>query len=215
MREIPLFPLNTVLFPGMPLRLHIFEDRYKQMIATCRQSGGPFGVVLIRSGQEVGGLAEPYDIGCTAHITQVEMLTEGRMNLIAVGYERFQIQSLRRDQPYLIGSITSYPMVNPSPDQLHSVSRVLRGWVLHYLQLLSKTSDTAVDLQQLPTDPLKLAYLASYLLQIPAQQKQELLALQQAEELLAQLRLLYRREVTLLQVTLQPHDDEESLFTRN
>lgn len=215
MRELPLFPLNAVLFPGMPLRLHIFEDRYKQMIGYCRQSGAPFGVVLIRSGQEVGGQAEPYDVGCTAYITQIEMLPEGRMNLTAIGYERFQIQSLRHDLPYLMGVVENYPLVNLSPEQLNQPGRVLRRWMLHYLQLLSKTADTPVDLHQLPADPLKIAYLASYLLQIPADQKQALLAVERAEELLAQLRLLYRREVTLLQLTLQPHPDDEGLFTRN
>jgi hypothetical protein len=131
MRELPLFPLNAVLFPGMPLRLHVFEDRYKQMIGYCRQSGAPFGVVLIRSGQEVGGAAEPYNIGCAASITQIEMLSEGRMNLTAIGYERFQIQSLRHDLPYLVGVVESYPLVNPSPEQLFQPSRVLRGWLLH------------------------------------------------------------------------------------
>ncbi len=78
MFEIPLFPLNTVLFPGTPIHLHIFEERYKQMINLCLQEQRPFGVVLIRNGMEaLGPLAEPFHIGCTAEIAHVERLEDG------------------------------------------------------------------------------------------------------------------------------------------
>src|SRR5512147_2655499 len=93
MYELPLFPLNTVLFPGMPISLHIFEPRYKLMIEQCIQIAQPFGVVLIREGVEaLGPSAEPHQIGCSAQITQVERLEDGRMNIVAVGVERFQIR---------------------------------------------------------------------------------------------------------------------------
>src|SRR5205814_5524803 len=84
-----LFPLNTVLFPGMPLPLHIFEERYKLMIGRCLEEERPFGVVLIQSGPEVGGTAVPHRVGTTAHIAAVRRLDDGRMNLIAIGQERF------------------------------------------------------------------------------------------------------------------------------
>src|SRR3954466_6437378 len=98
MFELPLFPLNTVLFPGMPLNLHIFEERYKLMIGRCIEANQPFGAVLIKRGSEVSGLgkaAEPFSIGCTVQITQVQSLGAGRMNISVVGKERFQIFSLR------------------------------------------------------------------------------------------------------------------------
>ena len=86
MFELPLFPLNTVLFPGMPLPLHIFEDRYKQMINNCLEEKEPFGVVLIRNGKEaLGPLAQPHSIGCTARIVEVQKLSDGRMNITSVG----------------------------------------------------------------------------------------------------------------------------------
>lgn len=206
MRELPLFPLNTVLFPGMPLRLHIFEERYKQMIGYCRQTGDPFGVALIRKGEEVGGTAEPHHIGCMAHITQVEALPDGRMNIAAFGLERFQIRLLKHDRPYLVGMVETYPLHAGPPEPLDDAAQTLRAWVRRYLQVLSQASDTPFDAQQLPADPLKLAYLASFLLQIPMPQKQDLLAIGTAEALLAELRTLYRREVTLLQTMLTPHE---------
>ena len=95
MFELPIFPLNTVLFPGMPLSLHIFEDRYKLMIGKCLQERRAFGVVLIRQGAEaLGPLAEPNKIGCTAFISQVERLHQGRMNIGVIGQRRFRIISL-------------------------------------------------------------------------------------------------------------------------
>ena len=85
MFELPLFPLNTVLFPGMPLTLHIFEDRYKLMIGKCIQERQPFGVVLIRRGLEaLGPVADTHSVGCMAFIRQVERLEQGR-TLVRMG----------------------------------------------------------------------------------------------------------------------------------
>src|SRR5262245_66168313 len=123
MYELPLFPLNTVLFPGMPLRLHIFEERYKLMIGRCYAEGEPFGVTLIKRGQEVGGRAEPFQIGCKAVITEVEPLEGGRMNIVAVGSERFQIHSLKHNQPYLIGMVDSLPLANDDSQYLSDKGR--------------------------------------------------------------------------------------------
>lgn len=83
--KLPLFPLNTVLFPGMALRLHIFEPRYRLMVADCLANGGLFGVVLIRSGREVGEPAVPHSVGTTAHISGAERLPDGRLNIEVFG----------------------------------------------------------------------------------------------------------------------------------
>jgi Lon protease-like protein len=75
--DLPLFPMNTVLFPGMVLSLHIFEERYKLMINRCLEEERSFGVLLIRKGQEVGGSAIPYDVGTTTTIAGLNRLTAG------------------------------------------------------------------------------------------------------------------------------------------
>src|SRR5690606_11558427 len=111
MYEIPLFPLNVVLFPGMPLPLHIFEERYKTMIADCIRENRPFGVVLIEEGSaEQGPLAKPVAIGCTAEIAQVQPLDEGRMFIMTVGRERFRIVRLEYGKPYLVGLVEAAPL---------------------------------------------------------------------------------------------------------
>lgn len=209
MYDLPLFPLNTVLFPGMPLKLHIFEERYKLMIGRCFNSGAPFGVTLIKSGQEVGGKAEPYMIGCTAVITELDQLAGGRYNLVAIGHERFRIHSLKHDQPYMVGVVENLPLTNQDPLILSHTGSSLRPWVRRYLEILASASETQFDLQQLPGDPLRLAYLASFLLNIPAAQKQDLLDIGQADRLMTDLRVLYRREVTLLDAMLSTQQAED------
>jgi hypothetical protein len=92
---MPLFPLNTVLFPGGILPLKVFEARYIDMVRTCMKSGAPFGVVLIKSGQEVGAAAQPEDVGCLAYITQWDMQSLGVLMLRTRGGERFRILETR------------------------------------------------------------------------------------------------------------------------
>ena len=98
-REIPLFPLRLVLSPGMPLPLHIFEDRYKLMIGTCMVTDQTFGVALIRSGPEVGVRRDLHRWNDGSD-RGLERLPEGRMNLMAVGVERFRVLERIKGQPY-------------------------------------------------------------------------------------------------------------------
>jgi len=92
---LPLFPLNTVLFPDGILPLRVFEARYIDMIGECMRNNAPFGVVLIRSGTEVGAAAEPEAVGCLAHITQWDMDEPGLLTLRTRGGERFRIIETR------------------------------------------------------------------------------------------------------------------------
>lgn len=218
MIELPLFPLNTVLFPGMPLNLHIFEDRYKIMMSECIEKRKPFGVVLIAQGQEaLGPLAEPHLIGCSAQIIQVQPLGQGQMNITAVGKERFQVVSLDREtRPFLTGSVEPFPIRDTDREQTSSNSALVRAWLKRYLEILKRTGQIEVDVNQVPHDPIALAYLSAVLLQIPLSQKQELLSMQVVHELLASLRDVYRREVSLLHTLLTPpDDDDDSTFSLN
>src|SRR5438045_824148 len=107
--ELALFPLNTVLFPGQKLPLHIFEQRYRQMIGRCLDERLPFGIVLIAEGNEVGGSATAHPVGMMVEITDVNRLADGRMNLVVEGKERFQIQEILQQQPYMTARIQLWP----------------------------------------------------------------------------------------------------------
>ena len=98
MNDIPLFPLNTVLFPGGRLPLRIFEQRYMEMAKACLRDAAPFGVCLIREGREVGEPALPAEVGCLARITQWDMPQLGLLQVTALGEQRFRILE-RRVEP--------------------------------------------------------------------------------------------------------------------
>ena len=94
-KDVPLFPLHTVLFPGGLLPLRIFEQRYLEMAKDCLRAGTPFGVCLIREGAEVGAPATHEDLGCLARITQWDMQQLGLLQVIAQGGERFRVLARR------------------------------------------------------------------------------------------------------------------------
>jgi Lon protease-like protein len=200
MRTLPLFPLHTVLFPGMPIQLHVFEDRYRLMIRNCIEGGSPFGVVLIRKGHEARGpLPVPHAVGCTAHITTVEPMQGGHFNLTAQGNERFRILSLQTDKSYLVGQVELLPSEQSQSIEIKRGVRRLLAQLQDYLDLLKGSGSEDIQLVglPLPEDPLVQVYLAAALLQIPPEEKQPLLAADFAGDLLEEITRLYRREIAL------------------
>lgn len=196
MVEIPLFPLNTVLFPGIPLHLHIFEDRYKLMLHSCLNKNAVFGVVLIRKGQEaMGRLAEPYEIGCTARILQVDTLSDGRMNVLAQGGERFRILSLDYRLPYLVGQIERLPMPDFNPPDLRNLLPIVKEYIEMLSQIMPDDLDTTAI--NFPDDPMINLNLSASVLQLPDREKQDLLSVQDSHELYLQLLRLYKRELSV------------------
>ncbi len=225
MFELPLFPLNTVLFPGMPLHLHVFEDRYRLMIKHVLQTNHTFGVNLIKQGAEaLGPLPEPFEMGCTARVVQVETLEDGRLNLRVVGDERYRILRMGAGQPYLTAYVESTPLKAHHTLDVVRGARVLRDRLVKYLALLAKFAEhdqndenlhLDMDLtgMQLPEDPMMLIYLSAALLQIPAGEKQPLLEADTAALLLDQLQRLFRRELAVLPPLLDVSEDEAKLST--
>lgn len=175
MDRLPLFPLNTVLFPGALLPLHVFEERYKLMIGRCIDERKPFGVVLIRSGDEVGGPAEPFDVGTTARIARLQRLPDGRMNIVALGQRRFRIFDLDRSEPYLRGDIEYLVSEDvDAPDVGEQAQRVAALFGEQFRLTMAVTAQWVRRLD-LPRDPDRLAdFVASHMEMAPAT-KQELL----------------------------------------
>ena len=207
MFDLPIFPLNTVLLPNMPLHLHIFEERYKQMMQFCRLTSLPFGVVLIKNGAEANDpLAEPYEFGCTAHVSQLEPLSEGRYNLLALGQDRFRIISLKRDQPYLVGVVEKQPLLMPDAQAAAGLVAHLRTWLERYVRLLGEGDEVDEILQRIPMEPGVFAYTAAMILQVPPAHKQIFLEIGDSLNLLEELISRYRRETALVRqlVSTQP-----------
>jgi Lon protease-like protein len=222
MNSLPLFPLNAVLFPGQLLPLHIFEERYRQLIGECLQTGGPFGVVLIREGAEVGDpAAAPYPVGTTAHIVQADRLPDGRVNIICVGRARFRIQQVYHDQSYLRGDVDLWPWQPLDAAQAAQLPPLdqIRARLERYITLLSKITQTTVDVD-LPDDAAALANLAAAVLQVDLAEKQDLLSTASIGDLLDRVAALLQQELRALQIMYaarvpQPASDDDLPFSPN
>ena len=171
------------------------------MIQECLKEDKSFGVVLIRQGMEaLGPLADPHPIGCTARIVEKEVLDDGRMNITAIGEERFRILDLDHNSIYLSGQVESLPLEQLHLIQIFRARRSLTSSVYQYLKLLRAINAGEFELEglQLPDDPLLLMYFAASLLQLPSVEKQPLLSSPNAFDLLRLLCRLYKREIALL-----------------
>jgi Lon protease-like protein len=142
--EIPIFPLRSVLCPGVALPLHIFEERYRLMIARCLERDEPFGVVLLREGREVGPLrGQVAAVGTTAVIRQAGSYPDGRLDILTVGQQRFRLEGVDSvSEPYLLGrvSLLEEP-TGPEPEARDRARRVSRRF-LEYLELLQPEGDS-------------------------------------------------------------------------
>ena len=208
MTDLPLFPLNTVLFPGMQLKLHIFEERYKIMMNECIDEQKPFGIVLIKNGQESSApLAEPHDIGCVAQITQVQRLQFERMNIVATGQHRFRINHIKQRQPYLLADVEEFSPQDDNKTLITYYSQKLDPLITQYIKILSQVSDIQFTPMNIPQDPKSLAHVASVLLQSDDNIKQDLLATDTLSLLLQKLLQIYQLETKLLEIRISPPDE--------
>jgi len=211
--ELPLFPLNVVLFPGQTLPLHIFEPRYRVMIRNCVEHDTPFGVVLARDEH----LHVPHTIGTSARVTDVRRLSDGRMNILTVGEARFRVHHFRMSEHgYLIGEVSALPFVTdvePSDPAVRLVTRRLK----RYLALIAEASEQRFNFDQLPTHPVELAVFTAIALDLPLGERQKLLAQERISHLLSVEEALLKEEVKMLQIVaaaVQPPADD-LFFSRN
>jgi uncharacterized protein len=208
---LPLFPLgHTVLFPGVVLPLHVFEERYRELVRTLVElpegARRRFGVVAIRQGWEVGedAVSALHDVGCAAELRRVSRYPDGRYDIVSVGTDRFRLRSVDREsRPYLVGSVDWLP-AEPPPADLAD----LAGLAATVGALFGDYVDAAAGLQgqpaesdepaELPADPVELAYAVAAGAVLTLDDRQALLAADTTRaRLQAELRLL-KRETTMV-----------------
>lgn len=176
LEEMPLFPLNTVLFPYAQLQLHVFEDRYRELVRYCMRNDQPFGVVLIRSGKEVGGQAEPYMVGTAVRIVSVHTFDDGKMDVRVQGERRFRVRRLDETRPYMVGWVE--PVIELEIEDLSKAEDLVmlsRDYVQAYIENYFARYEVKVAQIKLPTDPTALSFVVANFLQIENLEKQRLL----------------------------------------
>ena len=205
--EVPLFPLGSVLFPHMPMSLHIFEERYRVMMRDCRAASTTFGIVAIRAGHEVGGGAVPYEVGTLAQLDEIEELADGGYNVVVVGASRFHIDALSYRRPYLVGTVHYLQDIPAPADDVERLAGAVADAFRGYAGQLRGVGQAEPPEIGLPSDPELLSYLVAAAMQVETPQRQRLLEIDDtAERLTACLRLL-RREAALLDRMLQRSRD--------
>lgn len=207
---IPLFPLGSPLFPGMAMPLHIFEPRYRQLVADLLEgvdagAAAWFGVVAIRAGHEVGADAATAlaDVGCLADVRAVAALPDGRYELLAVGARRFRLARVISGQtPYLQADVDWIDETEgPQPQQL--ARRAAAAFAV-YRTALDPTADGP---DTLPADPTLLSYaLGAAVLLTPADRQRVLACPDTTARLQLLLRLMEREQALLGQLHAVPDD---------
>lgn len=172
--HMPIFPLNTVIFPRMPVALHIFEERYRAMVRDMEEGDHRFCVALIQEGVEIGGGAVPHEVACLVEIIHLEPLPDGRYNLLALGAERVKITHLDRlSKPYMVGSVEEWPEQQGAveADLIGKASRLFN----EYANYLMTLSGEKLDNFTLPEEAATLSYILATALQVGLDDRQRLL----------------------------------------
>ena len=200
--DIPLFPLpNLVLFPNAILPLHIFEERYKEMINGCIDNDTVFGLVLLRDGDEESE-ENIHRAGTTARVIEVERLAEGRMNILCRAEDRFRILHFAAQRPYWKGTVEVFEDAPASEQSLEPLVEQVRSLYKRALDLSARlTGGKAADLQ-LPDSPADLSFIIAYALGIDPEDKQKLLEMRSTEERLRALSLYSDNAVRKLEQQL-------------
>jgi uncharacterized protein len=198
----PLFPLGTVLFPGLVLPLHIFEERYRQLVRDLLDKPEPreFGVIAIRHGRETGidGVSDLYEVGCMAQVRQAEALEDGRYALVTVGTRRFRLLGLADADPYLEGDVELLPdEAGDTADAALAIGPVQQAF-LDYLDALAEQREATFEIPELPEEPILLSYLVAAAIVVDIADKQRLLAEPDAARRLAAGRELLSRETRMM-----------------
>jgi Lon protease-like protein len=212
--RLRLFPLKTVLFPGAVLNLHVFEERYRQMIAECLERNEAFGVVLIREGDEAGDPdVTPHDVGTTAEIADVTPLPAGRYYISTTGGRRFHIERIVSREPYLLAEVSFLEDEDEDRGRASELTSRVAGEFREYAKLLVAFSGNAGEVE-IPADPVDASYVVGDALQVADALKQRLLELRSAEARLSAELAFLRRLLPQLRTLLERKRSQERAIRR-
>ena len=199
--QLPIFPLNTVMFPGVSVPLHVFEDRYRALVhhllSISDKSMRLFGIVAIREGYEVGqhGVQSVHRVGCVVQMTSVEPYEDGRFDIEVVGRQRLRLDGLDTGGEYLVGDVEVLAeRTKRQPAALEAAARAMDTFEEYRRRLSDLRGDDVLD-GDLPRDPEYLSYSLAATCLLTLQERQALLEADSALDRLTMLRLAMREEM--------------------
>ena len=196
-RELPLFPLPVVLFPGMPMPLHIFEDRYRQMLADVRAGNNLFALCYFDSSSSEKDMPSAGHVGCVAEVAETQALPDGRSNILVVGVIRYEAEAyVERGDSYLVVRPSYFEDDEEDETALADKSREVAGLFMRVANAIRVINDERGKLPDISdTEAQKLSFLVAAAMEIEAETKQDLLELRSTSERLDRLRDLLARVV--------------------
>lgn len=197
-RELPLFPLPLVLFPGAPLPLHIFEPRYRQMLRDVRAGNDLFGVSYFDASKATGEDRPPVGhVGCAAEVMQVEPLEDGRSNIMTVGIARYRVTHyVDSGDPYLVAAVEFFEDEPEDERELSARAKEVSNLFVRIARAVRKLNDERAGLPDLPeVEPERLSFLIAAAMEIEPDVKQQMIETRSGLARLAQIRDLLARAV--------------------
>jgi len=190
--ELPLFPLPVVLFPGVPLPLHIFEPRYRQMLSDIQLAKNLFGLAYFDPSSAESEVPPAGHIGCVAEVTEVQTFPDGRSNILTLGVIRYRMESyVERGDPYLVARVSYFEDDEEDEQILAAPSREVAETFTRIAQAVRTINDERATLPDISdTEPQRLSFLVAAAMEIDAEVKQELLELRSTSERLERLRAM-------------------------
>ncbi len=196
-KELPVFPLSVVLFPGVPLPLHIFEPRYRQMLEDITLGNKLFGVAYFDANTFAADRPPAGHVGAVAEVTEIQQLPDGRSNILTVGVIRYRIDEyVDHGDPYLVARISYFEDDEEDRSALAESSKDVANTFTRIAQAVRTINDERSILPDITnTDPERLSFLVSAAMEVEAEVKQELLELRSTSERLKRLRSMLNRAV--------------------
>lgn len=203
--KLPLFPLNTVLFPGVPLTLHIFEERYRLMVGYCLDTRTSFGVVFLGQNdyEDSSDDAASVKLGTVAHINASIRLEDGRYLITTIGRQRFRVRNIVQYVPYIVATVDFLP---EEETEIHTDvdAQQLRTAYRQYWQAVAVATGSSYQEEHLPTNAVLMGYHIAHRMKVANKRKQQWLETDSTTRI-RELTALLRTEMSWL-----PHPDEQA-----
>ncbi len=205
--RLPLFPLGLVLFPGVPVPLHLFEPRYRQLLEDVRGTDKRFGIICAMAGVPETQLPAGR-VGCVAEITDIEMMPDGRSNIVVVGRERFALERIVDDDaPYLMSEVSLLPDTSDTSPVMVAV--LADDVTTHFRRVVravqTLNDDAGAALPTLPDDPAQLAWTIASMIDVDLEARQRLLAERAPSKRLEQINAVLRNALPDLELRAAMH----------
>ena len=195
--ELPVFPLPVVLFPGVPLPLHIFEPRYRRMLQDIRVTNNLFGVAYFDATEATDAVPPAGHVGCVAEVTETQTFPDGRSNILTVGVVRYRVESyVEHGDPYLVAKISYFEDNEEDEATVAGLTREVADAFTRIAQAVRTINDERANLPDISnTEPQRLSFLVAAAMEIEADVKQEMLELRSTFERLERLRSMLSQAV--------------------